>query len=64
MDKNDLKRLSDFLRSEIHDHLTVVALMVLVSIPLGALLIRFAPELGRWLYPKGPRAKPAQAKTP
>ncbi|TFU17102.1 cation:proton antiporter [Thermus tengchongensis] len=42
----------------------VAVLLVLVSIPLGALLIRFAPDIGRWLYPKGQRAKPAQAKAP
>ncbi|MCS7218226.1 MAG: cation:proton antiporter [Thermus sp.] len=35
----------------------VAVLLVLLSIPLGALLIRFAPELGGLLFREGPRPK-------
>lgn len=36
----------------------VAVLLVLVSVPLGALLIRFAPELARLLYREAPRKRP------
>ncbi|GAA6755911.1 cation:proton antiporter [Thermus thalpophilus] len=35
----------------------VAVLLVLLSIPLGALLIRYAPEIGERLYPKAPKSK-------
>ncbi|GAA5334874.1 MULTISPECIES: cation:proton antiporter [Thermus] len=35
----------------------VAVLLVLLSIPLGALLIRYAPELGERLYPRAPRPR-------
>ncbi|GLV48392.1 sodium:proton antiporter [Thermus sp. LT1-2-5] len=35
----------------------VAVLLVLLSIPLGALLIRYAPEVGERFYPKAPKSK-------
>lgn len=37
----------------------VAVLLVLLTVPLGALLIRFAPEIGRSLYPKTRKPKPS-----
>ena len=42
----------------------VAVLLVLVSIPLGALLIRFAPELARLLYREVPRKGPRPGSPP
>jgi CPA2 family monovalent cation:H+ antiporter-2 len=39
----------------------VAVLMVLLSVPLGALLIRFAPEIGQALFPKE-KKRPVSAK--
>jgi CPA2 family monovalent cation:H+ antiporter-2 len=39
----------------------VAVLMVLLSVPLGALLIRFAPEIGQALFPKE-KKRPASAR--
>jgi len=37
----------------------VAVLMVLLSVPLGALLIRFAPEIGQALFPPEKKARAA-----
>ncbi|SDF26424.1 potassium/proton antiporter membrane subunit, CPA2 family [Thermus arciformis] len=42
----------------------VAVLLVLVSVPLGALLIRFAPELARLLYQEAPRKRPRPGGPP